>query len=83
GVNFGDGISRHPTQLYEIVFAAALGTFLWRRMQRPYLEGDIFKMFMVAYFAFRLVGDFLKPDVHIFAGMSSLQWASAGMLLYY
>lgn len=83
GVNFGDGISRHPTQLYEIVFAVALGTFLWRRMQQPYVEGDIFKMFMVAYFAFRLAGDFLKPDVHIFGGMSSLQWASAGMLLYY
>ena len=40
-------------------------------------------MFMVAYFAFRVAGDFLKPDVHLFAGMSSLQWASAGMLMYY
>jgi prolipoprotein diacylglyceryltransferase len=83
GVNFGDGIPRHPAQLYELAFALALGTLLWRRMQQPYAEGDIFKMFMVAYFAFRLGGDFLKPEVHIFAGMSSLQWASAGMLVYY
>jgi prolipoprotein diacylglyceryltransferase len=82
GVNFGDGIARHPAQLYEVVFALALGTFLWRRMQQPYPEGDIFKMFMVAYFAFRLAGDFLKPEVHIFVGMSSLQWASAAMLVY-
>jgi prolipoprotein diacylglyceryltransferase len=83
GVNFGDGIARHPAQLYEVAFALALGSFLWRRMQRPYTEGHVFKFFMVAYFAFRFGVDFLKPDVHIFAGMSCLQWASAGMLAYY
>jgi prolipoprotein diacylglyceryltransferase len=83
GVNFGDGVSRHPTQLYEIAFVALLASFLWHKLGRSHLEGDIFKMFMVAYFAFRVAGDFLKPDVHLFAGMSSLQWASAGMLMYY
>jgi prolipoprotein diacylglyceryltransferase len=31
GVNFGDGISRHPTQLYEIVFLLVVaGLFGWR-----------------------------------------------------
>jgi phosphatidylglycerol:prolipoprotein diacylglycerol transferase len=83
GVNFGDGILRHPTQLYEIAFAVALAVVLWRNMQRPHLEGDIFKMFIVSYFAFRLACDFVKSDVRIFAEMSSIQWASAGMLLYY
>jgi prolipoprotein diacylglyceryltransferase len=83
GVNFGDGVLRHPTQLYEIAFALTLAFFLWRTMQRPHLEGDIFKKFMVLYFAFRLVCDFLKPEVRVFAGLSSLQWASAGMLVYY
>jgi prolipoprotein diacylglyceryltransferase len=83
GVNFGDGISRHPTQLYEVLFTLTLGGFLWRRMQRPYASGDIFKMFMVAYFAFRLACDFLKPEVHVFLGMSSIQWACVGVLVYY
>src|SRR5260370_23262306 len=69
--------------LYEILFALALGTFLWRRMQRQLVSGDLFKMFMVAYFTFRLACDFLKPDVRAFLGMSSLQWASAAMLVYY
>jgi phosphatidylglycerol:prolipoprotein diacylglycerol transferase len=83
GMNFGDGIARHPTQLYEVLFVLALGAFLWRQMQKPYTEGDIFKFFMVAYFAFRLLCDFLKPDVRLFLGLSAIQWASAAMLLYY
>lgn len=83
GVNFGDGITRHPTQLYEIGFALTLGAFLWRRMQRPFVSGDIFKMFMVAYFGFRLACDFLKPDVRVFLGMSSIQLACVAMLVYY
>jgi phosphatidylglycerol:prolipoprotein diacylglycerol transferase len=83
GVNFGDGTPRHPTQLYEALFALALGGYLWRRMQLPSVPGDIFKTFMVAYFAFRLACDFLKPDVRVFLGMSSIQLACVAMLIYY
>jgi phosphatidylglycerol---prolipoprotein diacylglyceryl transferase len=83
GVNFGDGVARHPTQLYEIIFAAALGAFLWRRMNREHREGDIFKMFMLAYFGFRLACDFLKPDVRVFMKLTSIQWACVVMLVYY
>jgi len=83
GVDFGDGISRHPTQLYEVLFAATLGVFLWRRAQGLHAEGDVFKMFMTAYFAFRFMCDFLKPDVRVFLGLSSIQWACLAMLAYY
>lgn len=83
GVDFGDGISRHPTTLYEILFVLTLGVFLRRRMLRTHVEGDVFKMFMTAYFAFRLLCDFLKPDVRVFLGLSSIQWACLAMLLYY
>jgi phosphatidylglycerol:prolipoprotein diacylglycerol transferase len=82
-VNFGDGIARHPTQVYEIFFAVALGLFLFRRMLRQFVPGDIFKMFMVAYFSFRIACDFLKPDVRVFLGLSSIQWACLFMLAYY
>lgn len=83
GVNFGDGIPRHPTQLYEALFALALGGYLWRRIQLPSVPGDIFKGFMVAYFTFRLACDFLKPDVRVFLGLSSIQLACMAMLIYY
>jgi phosphatidylglycerol:prolipoprotein diacylglycerol transferase len=74
---------RHPTQLYEMAFALLLGTFLWRLSKRPYLEGDIFKTFMISYFAFRLACDFLKPDVRVIWGLSSIQCACVIVLCYY
>jgi prolipoprotein diacylglyceryltransferase len=83
GINFGDGVPRHPTQLYEIAFALLLGIFLWRLMQRSYRSGDIFKGFMVGYFGFRLACDFLKPEVRVFAGLSSIQWVCLAVLIYY
>lgn len=83
GVNFGDGVQRHPTQIYEILFVIVLAALLIKVSRRPFLEGDLFKMFMVGYFAFRLAIDFLKPEVRVFLGLSSIQWACAAMLLYY
>jgi prolipoprotein diacylglyceryltransferase len=61
GFDAGDGIVRHPTPLYEILFLLALsGLFLWLR-SKPMREGDRFKLFMLAYCAWRFVIEFLKP----------------------
>jgi phosphatidylglycerol:prolipoprotein diacylglycerol transferase len=80
GVDFGDGIHRHPTQLYESLFLVAL--ILWLRRPR-YREGDRYRTFLVAYLLFRLAIDFLKPGV-TFAGLTCLQWACAiGILTYW
>jgi phosphatidylglycerol:prolipoprotein diacylglycerol transferase len=83
GVNFGDGILRHPTQIYEILFVLTLAVFLFKVSRSPFPEGDLFKIFMSAYFAFRLTIDFLKSDIRILFGLSSIQWACLAMLLYY
>lgn len=80
-VNFGDG-PRHPTQLYEILFLIALGIFIVWLSRRPHREGDLFKCYFVVYLAFRFVVDFLKPEVRIVAGLSSIQLASLIALLY-
>lgn len=74
GVDFGDGIRRHPTQIYELIFVVVLAAALWRWMRRPHTNGDIFKGFMVAYLGWRLAVDFLKPAVPI-AGLTGIQWA--------
>lgn len=82
GINFGDGVRRHPTQIYEIVFLLALAGLL-ALFLRPRVDGDLFRIFMVGYFSFRLCCDFLKPEVRVFAGLSSIQCACVAMLLYY
>jgi phosphatidylglycerol---prolipoprotein diacylglyceryl transferase len=82
GVNFGDGMPRHPTQLYESAFAAILCVFLWRMTNRAYVNGDVFKVFMVSYMIWRLAIDFLKPEAWI-GWLSGIQWACVAMLIYY
>jgi prolipoprotein diacylglyceryltransferase len=81
GVDFGDG-PRHPTQLYEIVFLIVLGGFLWRLEQRPHRAGRLFQLFLASYMAFRLAVDFVKPEVRVMAGLSSLQWVCVLTLGY-
>jgi prolipoprotein diacylglyceryltransferase len=51
--------------------------------RRPHREGDVFKLFMTVYFGFRVAVDFLKPEPAILFGLTSLQWASVAVLLYY
>jgi prolipoprotein diacylglyceryltransferase len=82
GVNFGDGIARHPTQVYEIAFLLTLAVFLWHMMQRPHTDGDVFKAFMVSYAGWRLAVDIIKPEQR-FDGLSFIQWICVALLIYY
>ncbi len=62
GFDAGDGVIRHPTPLYEIIFLAGLGLCLVVVQRRARLiEGDLFKLFIMAYCGWRLVIEFLKP----------------------
>lgn len=83
GVDFGDGISRHPTQLYEILFLLAFMLFLKWRSRYPQAEGDLFKFYMIGYLGFRFFVDFIKPDFHPFLGLSAIQIACLLGLVYY
>lgn len=82
GVDFGDGILRHPTQLYEIAFLAGLLALFAAVGTRLTVTGDRFKLFIVAYMTFRLGMDFLKPAVHV-GGLSIIQWACVAVIAYY
>lgn len=74
-VDFGDGVGRHPTQAYEILFLVALAFALSRFARRPHVNGLLFRVFLAAYLVWRIMIDFLKPQ-HLIAGMSCIQWAS-------
>ena len=82
GVDFGDSIPRHPTQVYEIVWLVMLALWLNWRSTEPHREGDLFKGFMIGYMGFRLGVDFIKPGIPL-AGLTAIQWACVGMLIYY
>jgi len=75
GVDFGDGISRHPTQLYEIGFAALLRLALGGlRSRLAIVPGLLFKSMLSAYLLWRLLIDALKPVPYAFpGGLSGIQ----------
>ncbi len=81
-VDFGDGIPRHPTQLYEAIALAVFAPVLFRMARRPHVNGDVFKLFMVGYLTFRLLVDFVKPEPSL-AGLSAIQWTALAVLAAY
>jgi phosphatidylglycerol:prolipoprotein diacylglycerol transferase len=82
GIDFGDGVLRHPTQLYEIVYLGVLSVWLYRFSRKFHREGDLFKAFMCGYMGFRFFIEFIKPGLPL-AGLTAIQWASLAMLIYY
>ncbi len=71
-VDLGDGIGRHPVQIYEIVFLILIGLFVSTKDKLP--EGARFRIFLASYLAWRVVIDFLKPQPLIY-GLDLIQWA--------
>ena len=78
GVDFGDGVARHPVQIYEILFLTVVGVLVSGRAKLP--EGARFRIFLAGYLAWRLAIDFLKPQPLI-QGMNLIQWACVAGLV--
>ncbi|MGI4875387.1 MAG: prolipoprotein diacylglyceryl transferase family protein [Janthinobacterium lividum] len=84
GLDFGDGIRRHPTNLYEIGFLLLLAGALWALAHsRPLPDGRRFELFLAAYLLFRLLVEFLKPQPATWLGFTAIQWACVAGLGYY
>lgn len=85
GIDFGDGVPRHPTQLYEIAFAAALWWVLHRAREGWSAQsGLLFKVMLCSYLLWRLWVDGLKPVPFDYGfGWSGIQVVCAISLLFY
>jgi phosphatidylglycerol---prolipoprotein diacylglyceryl transferase len=77
GIDFGDGIRRHPTQLYDMLAVSALGLLLWlNRKQLTKVSGLSFKLYLAGYLLWRLVIDSVKPVPYAYNWqLSGIQWA--------
>lgn len=84
-VDLGDGIARHPSPLYEILFLGLLGGVLHRAAAwLAGVPGLRFKLFLWAYLLWRLLGDGLKPvRVEYPGGLSGIQWVCLVALVLY
>jgi len=83
GVNFGDGILRHPTQLYESLFMLAMFIYLEKIKNRENIKpGQLFKLLMISYFIFRFLIEFIRVEPVVFVGLTIFQIISIGAIIY-
>jgi prolipoprotein diacylglyceryltransferase len=84
-VDFGDGIPRHPVNLYEILVLGLLAGVIYSLEKRDggLQDGDRFKIFMIGYLLWRFFAEWLKPVCFLSIGLTTIQLAALGGLLYY
>lgn len=90
GYDFGDGIKRHPTQIYEILFLGFLYLFLkilennvYYRKENKLMDGLKFKLFLSSYLLFRFCIEFIKPVSPFAFGLSFIQLSCLAGISYY
>ncbi len=84
GMDLGDGLLRHPTSLYELIFLLLLFfVILKMKNSNSFENGAIFKIFMLSYFGFRFFIEFLKPNTFFILDLSSIQWLCLVCWMYY
>jgi prolipoprotein diacylglyceryltransferase len=93
GWDYGDGVLRHPTALYEIIGLLLIAWMIAVIKPLGSVSGDRFRALMVSYLCLRLALDFLKPPhgmpvagvlvPGMYGGLSAIQWACVAGLAYY
>lgn len=60
-VTYDNDVPRHPAPLYEMAFLGFILFLLLKLRPRLIVPGDLFRLFLAAYLAFRFAIDFIKP----------------------
>lgn len=75
GINFGDGIKRHPTQIYDALFNLGMFIYLlifYRKVKEP---GKLFAIYINIYFIFRFGLEFFREEPIVFWTLTAAQTA--------
>jgi phosphatidylglycerol:prolipoprotein diacylglycerol transferase len=78
GVTFptADSVPRHPTQLYEAAFHLSAAAVLLGLQRRGMFRGQLIKLYILAYLAYRFVTEWIRPEARLAAGLTGYQWAA-------
>jgi phosphatidylglycerol:prolipoprotein diacylglycerol transferase len=60
---------RHPTQLYEAVFHLSLAGVLLVLQQQGRFRGQLIKLYILVYLAYRFVTEFIRPEARLVGGV--------------
>lgn len=82
GVDFGDGILRHPTQLYEAAFDLLMFVYIMKIKNKVTEPGKLFRIFVSAYFVYRFLIEFIRVEPKVFLGLTGFQIGALIGLIY-
>lgn len=84
GVDLGDGIARHPVQIYESLSMAAFLGMYWRALLReqPWATAHGFHYFAMAYAVQRFAWEFLKPYTTVVGPLNVFHLLMIGLAIY-
>ena len=75
-VDFGDGVCRHPTQLYESLFHLSMAAVLWGLLRSERFRYQLLKLYLIAYGVYRFGTEMIRPEPHVWAGLTFYQMVS-------
>lgn len=76
----GDALPRHPTQLYEAAFHLAMAGLLLVFQRRGIFRGQLIKLYILCYLAYRFGSEFIRPEARLLAGLTGYQWACLALV---
>jgi phosphatidylglycerol---prolipoprotein diacylglyceryl transferase len=80
-VDFGDGVPRHPTQVYESLFHLTMAGVLLMLMQRGLLRTHRLQLYLIAYGAFRFATEYIRPEPAGLLGLTDYQWVAVVLMV--
>jgi prolipoprotein diacylglyceryltransferase len=81
GVDFGDGVSRHPTQVYESLFHFLMAAVLLLVIHYRALVQQRLKLYLIAYGVFRFATEYIRPEPAGWLGLTFYQWVALGLIV--
>lgn len=79
GVDFGDGIRRHPTQIYEFLFHVTAAAVLAQLAARKLFTGQLIKLYILSYLAYRFLTEFIRPEPRLWLTLTLYQWTALAL----
>ncbi|MBC8119226.1 MAG: prolipoprotein diacylglyceryl transferase [Burkholderiaceae bacterium] len=82
----GDGLPRHPSQIYQFLLEGVLlFAILWIYSRKPRAAGTVGSLFLIFYGLLRIVGEVYRQPEALYGymplGMSAGQWLSVPMVV--
>jgi phosphatidylglycerol:prolipoprotein diacylglycerol transferase len=72
----GDGIARHPTQIYEVIFHLSMVGVLIVVIRRGWWPGHRLQLYLIAYGVYRFLSEFIRPEPIVWLGLTFYQLAA-------